>query len=128
MMIEGGVTHAVFEAYVEHLLGPTLRPGQILLLDNLSAHKSQRLHELVAARGCRVWYLPPYSPDYSPIELAFSKIKTELRRAGARTREALDAAVAHALTHISAEEARAYCRHCGFRLSIDLAQWFCPSL
>jgi transposase len=125
MMIEGGVTGPVFEAYVEHVLGPSLRPGQIVLLDNLSAHKSPRLEELLAARGCRLWYLPTYSPDYSPIELAFAKVKTELRRVGARTREALEDAVAQALTHILPEEACAFFTHCGFRLRPDLAQWFC---
>lgn len=126
MMIEGGVTSAVFEAYVEHILGPTLRPGQIVLLDNLSAHKSPRLRALVAERGCRLWYLPAYSPDYSPIELAFAKLKADLRRAGARTREALEAAVAHALTQISPAEARAFFIHCGFRFRPNLDQWFCP--
>jgi transposase len=126
MMIEGGVTSAVFEAYIEHVVGPTSRPGPIVLLDNLSAHKSPRLHALLATRGCRLWYLPAYSPDFSPIELAFAKIKAELRRAGARTREALEDAVALALTHISPEEACAFFTHCGFRLRLDLAQWFCP--
>jgi transposase len=125
LMTEGGVTSAMFEAYVEHILGPTLRPGQVILLDNLSAHKSGRLRELLAARGCRLWYLPSYSPDFSPIELAFAKIKEELRRAGARTREMLEAAVAHALTHISSEDACAFFTHCGFRHRPDLAQWFC---
>ncbi|NJM07503.1 transposase [Candidatus Gracilibacteria bacterium] len=126
LMTVGGVTSALFEAYVEHMLGPTLRPGQIVVLDNLSAHKSPRLRELLAARGCRLWYLPSYSPDYSPIELAFAKLKAELRRVGARTSEALEAAVAEALTRISSEEAAAFFTHCGFRLRPDLAQWFCP--
>lgn len=126
MMTIGGVTTAVFEAYVEHILGPTLRPGQIVLLDNLSAHKGPRLRQLLAERGCRLWYLPSYSPDYSPIELAFAKIKAELRHIGARTRKVLEAAVAQALRHISPEEACAFFIHCGFRLRPDLAQWFCP--
>jgi transposase len=125
LMTQGGVTSAMFEAYIEHILGPTLRPGQMILLDNLSAHKSVRLRELLAARGCQLWYLPSYSPDFSPIELAFAKIKSELRDVGARTREALEAAVAQALGHISSEDARAFFRHCGFRFRPDLAQWFC---
>lgn len=125
LMTVGGVTTPLFEAYIEHILGPTLRPGQIVLLDNLSAHKSLRLRELVAARGCRLWYLPSYSPDFSPIELAFAKVKEELRRAGARTREALEEAVAQALTHVSSEDARAFFAHCGFRFLPNLAQWFC---
>jgi transposase len=126
LMTEGGVTSAMFEAYVEHILGPSLRPGQIVLLDNLSAHKSPPLRELLAARGCRLWYLPPYSPDFSPIELAFAKIKAELRRVGARTGEVLEAAVAQALKHISSEDACAFFTHCGFRFRPNLAQWFCP--
>ena len=126
LMIEGGVSSAMFEAYVEHILGPTLRPGQVILLDNLSAHKSVRLRHLLAVRGCRLWYLPSYSPDFSPIELAFAKIKTELRSVGARTREALEAAVAQALRHISSEDACGFFTHCGFRFRPNLAQWFCP--
>lgn len=126
MMTVGGVTSAVFEAYIEHILGPSLRPGQIVVLDNLSAHKSPRLRELLAERGCHLWYLPCYSPDYSPSELAFAKVKAELRRVGARTQEALETAVAHALTHISLGEACAFFTHCGFRLRPDPAHWFCP--
>lgn len=125
LMTVGGVTTPLFEASIEHILGPTLHPGQIVLLDNLSAHKSVRLRELVMARGCRLWYLPAYSPDFSPIELAFAKVKEALRRAGARTREALEQAVAQALEHISSEDARAFFTHCGFRFCPDLAQWFC---
>jgi transposase len=106
--------------------GPSLRPGQVVLLDNLSAHKSPRLRKLLAARGCRLWYLPSYSPDFSPIELAIAKVKAELRRVGARTREALEAAVAQALKHVSSDDARAFFTHCGFRFCPDLAQWFCP--
>lgn len=128
MVISGSVTTAVFEAYVEQVLAPTLRPGQLVVLDNLSAHKSVRIRDAVAARACQLWYLPPYSPDYSPIELAFAKIKTEVRRAGARTRMALEQAIASALTHISAVDARAFFRHCGFRVLPDLAQWFCSPL
>lgn len=126
VMTVGGVTSALFEAYVEQILGPSLRPGQVVLLDNLSAHKSPRLREIVAAHGCRLWYLPSYSPDFSPIELAIAKVKAELRRVGARTREALEEAVAQALKHISPDDARAFFTHCGFRLCPDLAQWFCP--
>jgi transposase len=125
LMIEGGVNSATFEAYVEHILVPTLRPGQVILLDNLSAHKSVRLHRLLAARSCRLWYLPCYSPDFSPIELAFAKLKGELRSVGARTREALSAAVAQALRHISSEDACAFFIHCGFHFRPNLAQWFC---
>jgi transposase len=120
-MTVGGVTSELFEAYVEQILGPTLREGQVVLIDNLSAHKSARLREVLAARGCRLWYLPSYSPDFSPIELAFAKIKTELRRVGARTREGLEAAVAQALTHILPQEG---CR----ALSATASQRSRPSL
>jgi transposase len=116
MLIAGSVTTAVFEAYVEHVLAPSLRPGKIVVLDNLSAHTSPRIRTLVATCDCQLWYLPPYSPDYSPIELAFAKIKAEVRRMCARTREVLEDAIARALTHISADDAHAFFRHCGFAL------------
>ncbi len=125
LLINGSVTTDVFEAYIEQLLAPSLRPGQIVVLDNLSAHKSLCVRDLLAERGVRLWYLPSYSPDYSPIELAFAKIKAELRRVSARTRETLQDAIAEALTHISATEARAFFSHCGFRLRPDPVQWFC---
>lgn len=125
LMREAGVTSAVFEAYVAHILGPSLGHGQSVVLDNLSAHKGPRLRELVAERGCSVWYLPSYSPDFSPIELAFATIKAELERIGARNREALEAAIAQAVSLISPQQARAFFTHCGFRLAPDLAQWFC---
>ena len=89
MAIEGSTTKEVFEAYVEHLLAPTLRRGQVVMLDNLSAHKGERVRKLIEGRGCKLLYLPPYSPDLNPIEEAFSKIKRLLRVFGARTKEAL---------------------------------------
>jgi transposase len=108
LMIEGSLTTPVFEAYIEQVLLPSLREGQIIVLDNLSAHKSARLREMLAARGCQLWYLPSYSPDFSPIELAFAKVKAELRRTAARSREALERAIGHALKQISPAEARAF--------------------
>jgi transposase len=75
MVVSGATDHHVVEAYVEHVLGPTLRPGQVVVLDNLSAHKRANLEPLLARYGCQVWFLPPYSPDLSPIELAFAKLK-----------------------------------------------------
>jgi transposase len=95
------------------------------LADNLSAHKSERAQEIIAGCGCTLLYLPPYSPDYSPIELAFAKIKTALRRAAARTREALEVAIASALAQITAADVRAFFEHCGYRFLPDLDQWFC---
>lgn len=75
LAVAGGTTKEVFEAYVERVLAPTLRPGQVVVLDNLAAHKGEEVRELVEARGCEVLFLPAYSPDYNPIEEAFSKIK-----------------------------------------------------
>lgn len=96
-----------------------------MLADNLSAHKSERAQEIIAGCGCVLLYLPAYSPDYSPIELAIAKIKVELRRTAARSREGLEAAIARALALITAAEARAFFLHCGYRFLPDLDQWFC---
>jgi transposase len=128
MMIAGGVTQSIFETYLAEVLGPTLHPGQIVVIDNLSAHKSRRSQEIVAAKQCLLLFLPTYSPDYAPIELAFAKIKEYLRSVGARTREALETAIAEALTRITAADAQAFFRHCGYRVIADLAQWFCSPL
>lgn len=128
MLIEGGVNQQVFESYLAQVLGPTLQPGQVVLVDNLSAHKSARAEAIVGAKQCILLFLPPYSPDYSPIELAFAKIKEYLRSVGARTPDALQTAIAEALSQISPEDARAFFRHCGYRVLSDLAQWFCSPL
>jgi transposase len=128
MVVRGGVDQVTFATYIEQVLGPTLVPGQVVVLDNLSAHTHPRIAELVAARGCTMLYLPSYSPDYSPIELAFAKIKTQLRQAAARTAEALLTAIATALAAITASDALAFFRHCGFRFRPELDQWFCTSL
>jgi transposase len=89
MAVEGSTTKEVFEAYIEHFLAPTLEQGQVVVMDNLSAHKGQRVRKLIEDRGCQLLYLPPYSPDLSPIEEAFSKVKAFLKKAAARTKEAL---------------------------------------
>jgi len=117
MVVEGATNTAVFEAYIERVLAPSLRVGQIVIADNLSAHKSQRTRELVESRGARLWFLPPYSPDFSPIENAFSKLKSSLRKASARTKEALQTAIADALDSITAQDAQGYFQHCGYQLS-----------
>jgi transposase len=114
MLVSGATDHYVVEAYVEHVLGPSLRPGQVVVLDNLSAHKRADLEPLLARYECQVWFLPPYSPDLSPIELAFAKIKQAVRRAAARTGEALEAAIAQALNLITASDAQGFFAHCGF--------------
>ncbi len=89
LAVEGATTRAVFEVYLGQVLVPTLRPGQVVVMDNLSAHKGGRVREILEEAGCELVYLPPYSPDLNPIEQAFSKVKGLLRQAEARTREAL---------------------------------------
>lgn len=125
LIVAGGVDRLTFTTYLEQVLAPTLRPGQVVIVDNLSAHTSPQAQEIVAARGCRLCYLPPYSPDYSPIELAFAQIKAYLRRAAARTAEALEDAIATAFGQISAADARAFFLHCRYRFPPNLDQWFC---
>jgi transposase len=125
LMVEGGVDQLTFIAYLEQVLAPTLQPGQVVLADNLSAHKSERAQAIVAGCGCTLVYLPAYSPDYSPIELAFAQIKADLRRAAARSRETLEHAIALALAQITAADARAFFQHCGYRFPPELDQWFC---
>jgi len=117
LAVVGGTTKEVFEAYVERVLAPTLRPGQVVVvMDNLSAHKGEAVRELVEARGCELLFLPPYSPDYNPIEEAFSKIKVLLRKAEARTREALIEAMGKAISAVTPQDVRGFFEHCGYRL------------
>lgn len=114
MTVAGATDALAFEAYVREVLAPALAPGQTVVLDNLGAHKGAAIRRLIEGRGCRLLFLPPYSPDLAPIELAFSKIKEALRRAGARTREALEAAIAAALDTVTASDAAGWFRHCGY--------------
>jgi transposase len=116
MVLEGGTDTAAFEVYVEQFLLPTLQPGKVVVWDNLSAHKSKRVQQMILQSGCELWPLPAYSPDLSPIEEGFSKLKSGLRRAGARTWEALIEAIAQGLDAITPADARGYFRHCGYRL------------
>jgi transposase len=113
----GGTSKAVFLSYLREELAPTLTPGQVVILDNLGAHRPQEVAAIIAERGARVLYLPGYSPDFNPIELAFGKLKAGLRQAGARTRDALEAAIAAALAAITRTDATAFFAHCGFPLS-----------
>jgi len=119
LAVEGSTNGVVFEAYLEGVLAPTLLPGQIVVMDNLSAHKGGRVREIVEGRGCELLYLPPYSPDFNPIEQAFSKLKGLLRRAEARTREALIEAMGGALSAITARDARGFFEHCGYREAVQ---------
>ena len=116
MELDGAVNTASFAAYLEQVLGPSLAPGDVIVLDNLRVHKAPGLAELVEARGARLLFLPPYSPDFTPIELAFSKLKTSLRTAAARTREALTAALQAALAWITVQDAQNWFDHCGYHV------------
>jgi transposase len=109
----GAIDTPAFEAFVEVILAPLLKPGDLVLLDNLSAHKAVSVRAKIEATGAVALFLPAYSPDLNPIELAFSKVKQLLRSAGARTQEALETAIAQALDAITPEDAHAYFRHCG---------------
>ncbi|WP_279592472.1 IS630 family transposase [Hymenobacter defluvii] len=116
MTVSRAVNGDVFAAYLEQVLGPTLRPGDVVVLDNLPAHKLERLAPLVAARGARLLYLPPYSPDFNLIELAFSKLKTKLRQLQTRTQQALEEALQAAAEWISDLDARNWFAHCGYHV------------
>lgn len=116
MELAGALNTASFAVYLDQVLGPGLQPGDVVVLDNLPVHKADGLAALVEARGARLLYLPPYSPDFTPIELAFSKLKTHLRSAAARTREALTNALQAALACITAEDAQNWFDHCGYHV------------
>ena len=115
-LIEGAMDTETFDWYIAEQLGPTLRPGQIVVLDNLSVHKAASIRHALEARGCTLLFLPPYSPDCTPIEQAFSKLKAILRRLGARTKEALQEAVRLALEAITPKDAAAWFAHAGYAL------------
>lgn len=116
MTVASATDGDVFHAYVEQVLCVTLQAGDVVVMDNLSAHKVAGIRELMAARGAQPVYLPPYSPDLNPIEQAWSKFKQFLRTAKARTAEALDQAITEALKTITADNAQAWFRHCGYAL------------
>ena len=114
LILDGAANTEVFEIYVEQILAPSLQPGQMVIMENLRIQKGNKVRQLIEARGCQVLFLPAYSPDLSPIEEAFSKVKAVLRRIGARTREALQEALEHALTTVSASDASGWFSHCGY--------------
>jgi transposase len=116
MTVDGAVDAAVFRAYVAQVLVPTLRPGDVVVMDNLSVHKVAGIEAQIAAAGAQLIFLPPYSPDWSPIEPCWSKIKTLLRGMRARTRDALDQALTKVIGKISNRNARGWFRHCGYSL------------
>jgi len=114
VMFEGAVDRAMFEAYIEQILGPSLRSGDIVVMDNLSAHKSQVAKEFVESRSAGYLFLPAYSPDFNPIEKMWSKVKQILRSLQARTQEELFDAVAKALSMVTADDAQGWFTSCGY--------------
>ena len=120
LTVEGSTTAQVFETYIEKVLLPGLRKGQIVVMDNLWAHRPKRIRELIEQHGCELLYLPAYSPDYNPIEEAFAKIKNLLRKAQARSKEALVEAIAAALSAVTAEDVRGFFKHAGYRVAAQL--------
>jgi transposase len=115
LAVEGATTARVFESYVDQVLIPSLRRGQIVVMDNLGAHRPKRVRELIEEAGCELLYLPAYSPDYNPIEEAFSKVKNLLRKAGARSRRTLIEAMGKALSAVSSDDALGFFEHAGYR-------------
>lgn len=117
MTVEGAVDTTVFNIYVEQVLRPTIEAGDILILDNLSAHRASCLEQVVTECGASVLWLAPYSPDFSPIELMWSKIKAALRAAKARTREELEQALVTALKLVTSDDCEGWFKHCGYQVS-----------
>jgi transposase len=120
MVVKGGADRPACEAYVRQLLVPSLRSGQVVVMDRLNVHRGTAIQALIEGAGCRLLLLPSYSPDFNPIEQAFAKIKTQLRAREARTFEALVAAIGTALDTITPTDARGCFAHCGFTLSKQL--------
>ena len=114
MGIRGPVDTDVFRAYTNQVLVPTLQSGDIVVLDNLSSHKAPDIRQSIEQAGAELWYLPPYSPDFNPIEQMWSKVKTYLCKAAARTEECLYDAIAQALTTVTVQDAQAWFHHCNY--------------
>lgn len=114
MTLDGATDTEVFRTYVLHVLSPTLRPGDIVIMDNLSAHKSEPTLALIEQAGARVMFLPPYSPDLNPIEMMWSKVKQYLRSAEARTEQDLQRAIGLALNTVTAKDATNWFASCGY--------------
>jgi transposase len=116
LIIDGAANGDIFEAYIEQILVPSLKPGEIVVMDNCSIHKGEKVRQLIEACHCELRFLPAYSPDFSPIEEAFSKIKTILRKIGAKTREDLQNALEYAITTVTASDALGWFWHCGYQV------------
>ena len=115
LVVEGSTNTRIFETYLREVLCPTLKEGQVVVMDNLSSHKGSRVRDLIEEEGCELIYLPSYSPDFNPIEQAFSKLKGYLREACARSHEMLVDVIGEALARISASEVENFYNHCGYR-------------
>ena len=120
LAVEGATTARVFETYVKEVLAPSLEGGQVVVMDNLRAHRPRRVRELIEQQGCQLIYLPSYSPDYNPIEEAFAKIKNLLCKAAARTKEALVEAIGAALSTVTIADVRGFFEHAGYRTTAHL--------
>jgi len=118
LTVEGAVDTLCFDAYVEQMLGPCLRRGDVVVLDNFGAHRASRIEQVAQKRGAAVLWLPPYSPDYSPIENCWSKIKAYLRGAKARSREELEKALAQAIKLVTKTDIRGWFTHCGYSVAL----------
>ena len=120
MCVEGATDARAFEVYIEHFLAPSLCEGQVVVMDNLGAHRPKKIRDLIEARGAELVFVPSYSsPDLNPIEQAFSKIKNILRKLGARTHEALLEAMEEALSRITAGDAAGWFNHCGYQVEVQ---------
>jgi transposase len=119
LVVEGSTNGMVFQTYLEEVLLPTLKSGQVVVMDNLSSHKGERVRQLIEEKGCELIYLPPYSPDFNPIEGAFSKLKSYLREACARSQDTLMEVIGEALSTISASDALGFFEHCGYRTVVQ---------
>jgi transposase len=119
MCIKGATDAEAFELYIEHFLAPSLGEGQVVVMDNLGAHRPKRIRELIEARGAQLVFVPSYSPDLNPIEQAFSKIKSILSKLGARTHEALLEAMGEALCKVTPADAAGWFEHCGYKVEVQ---------
>jgi transposase len=113
-VIDGAINGTIFKAWLEQFLAPTLQPGDIVVMDNLGSHKVDGVRQAIEARGASLLYLPPYSPDFNPIEQVFAKLKALLRKAAARTRDAVCTAIAQTLDAFSPQECRNYLANAGY--------------
>jgi transposase len=120
MVLEGATDGAVFEGYLREMLVPALGERDVVVMDNLSVHKGEWVREPIEGADAEVLYLPPYSPDFDPIEEAFSKIKNLVRKAGTRVHEALVVAIAEAIREVGEEDAKSFFEHCGYREAVQL--------